>query len=246
MSELLGGAAVEAGRYTQIRIPVSEVMIHLKDQADPVAARVPGEMIRIVRTFTVEPGETTELLLDFDGERSLVVTGAGRYIFQPVIKLSVPREGGKVTPAVEVTATPAASATPLPTASPEPTATPPATATAVPTTPPTATPTVTATPTPSATPDALGATFFLEIVSPRPEPGDEIIVVSESSVAVEGRTRIDAAVTVGDAFAEVDEDGKFEVTVELAEGPNIIEVVASVGTGEEEAIVVIISFEPEG
>ena len=56
---------------------------------------------------------------------------------------------------------------------------------------------------------------------------------------------MDAAVTVGDQFLEVDEDGRFEGTVELAEGPNLIEVIASVGTGEEESDVLIVSYEPE-
>ena len=69
--------------------------------------------------------------------------------------------------------------------------------------------------------------------------------MSIPTVLVAGRTRVDAAVTVDDAFVDVNDEGIFEATVELEEGPNLIEVVASVGTGEEEAIVLIVSFEPE-
>ena len=55
---------------------------------------------------------------------------------------------------------------------------------------------------------------------------------------------MDAAVTVGNEFLDVDENGRFETTVQLEEGPNVIEVIASVGTGEEEAAVLVVSFEP--
>ena len=79
-----------------------------------------------------------------------------------------------------------------------------------------------------------------------PESEEEISFVSTDTVDVVGRTRVDAAVSVQDTFVEVDEDGRFELTVELVEGPNIIEVVASVGTGEEEkSAVLIVSYEPE-
>ena len=63
-------------------------------------------------------------------------------------------------------------------------------------------------------------------------------------MTIVGLTRVDAAVTVDDEFLEVDENGRFEITVQLTEGPNFIEVVASVGAGEEEFAILIISFEP--
>ena len=109
--------------------------------------------------------------------------------------------------------------------------------------PPTATPTQT--PTPTVTPDPIGDEFFLYVTSPLPEEeGDDVIVVSENTVDLAGRTRVDAAVSVNDTFLEVDEEGRFEITLELEEGPNVVEVVASIGTGEEEAILLIISYEP--
>ena len=128
----------------------------------------------------------------------------------------------------------------MPTATQEPTQTPLPTPTPV----PTATPIPTATPVPTATPDQLGAEFFLEVTSPQPEADEDIIFVSTSTVVVVGRTRVDAAVTIGDAFVEVDEEGRFEGTVDLEVGPNVIEVVASV-TGEEGSAVLVVAYEPE-
>ena len=234
LEEFLGSSLVEAGTYNQVRMYVDKVMLKIEDQDELIAATVPSEKIRIVRSFRVKAGETTVLLLDFKGDDSLVVTGAGKYIFKPVIILLVPREGGK----------PVASekAEPEPAAKSEPPEIPgPAEATET-----TETTEPAAAPEPSAGQDALGDEFFLEVVSPMPEPEEEISFVSTDTVDVVGRTRVDAAVSVQDTFVEVDEDGRFELTVELLEGPNIIEVVASVGTGEEEkSAVLIVSYEPE-
>jgi hypothetical protein len=83
------------------------------------------------------------------------------------------------------------------------------------------------------------------MLSPLPAPGEDISFVSSSSVVIEGRTRVDAAVTVQDSFAELDEDGLFAVTVgPLDEGFNLIEVVVSLATGEEESIILIVSYDP--
>ena len=91
----------------------------------------------------------------------------------------------------------------------------------------------------------MGEALFLEILSPLPDPGDDISYVSTPSVTIVGRTRVDAAVTVQDTFADVDEEGRFEVTLQLDEEPIVIEVVASVGTGEEELVVLTVAYEPE-
>ncbi len=96
-------------------------------------------------------------------------------------------------------------------------------------------PTATPTPTPEATGD-----FFLTIE----EPENIESVVAEASITIVGRTRIDAAVSVNDIFAEVDEDGRFRVLIELEEGPNIIEVIASVETGNELVEILVVIYSP--
>jgi hypothetical protein len=58
-------------------------------------------------------------------------------------------------------------------------------------------------------------------------------VVADSPIVVEGRTRPEAVVSVNDVGAIADGEGNFAVTVNLIDGTNIIEVVASDSTGNE-------------
>ena len=137
-------------------------------------------------------------------------------------------------------ATPTATAAPTPTAEPTPTATPVPTATPTPepTATPTATPTLTPVPTPTSTP--APEEFVLHIV----EPVAEETLTTNATLLVSGRTRVDAVVTVNDTFLDPDIDGLFSTEVSLDEGPNIIEVVASIATGEELSTVLVVIYEP--
>ena len=95
--------------------------------------------------------------------------------------------------------------------------------------------------TPTPTLDPLGAgTFFLEIINP---PQDEIVVDSPS-LTLRGRTRADAVVSIDDLIVEPDVDGIFTTTVTLSEGPNIIEIVASVASAEPLDRVLAIIYAP--
>ncbi|MDA0988543.1 MAG: DUF4382 domain-containing protein [Chloroflexi bacterium] len=94
-------------------------------------------------------------------------------------------------------------------------------------------------PTPTATPDATGD-FFLTIE----EPLETESIIAESSITVTGRTRLDATLSVNDIFADIDGDGRFMVTVDLEIGPNIIEVVASLSTGEALNEVLVVIYSP--
>jgi hypothetical protein len=88
IEQLLGSVTVEDGKYTQIRMDVTEVTGETTDNVS-YSAEVPGDKLKIVRSFTVEAGTTTIVTLDFDGEQSLIVKGNGQYAFKPVVKLSV-------------------------------------------------------------------------------------------------------------------------------------------------------------
>ncbi len=100
--------------------------------------------------------------------------------------------------------------------------------------PPSPTPTPTATLTPDDT-----ERLFLEITQPEDES-----VVSTEAVAVRGSTAADAVVSVNGAVVEVDAQGAFEAIVTLAEGPNLIEVVASDLTGAEESRDIVVVYIP--
>jgi len=104
-----------------------------------------------------------------------------------------------VTPAPTLTTSPTQSATPRSIPTPEAASIPPATS--IPITP---------------------AAFFLKVTAPQDES-----VVTTGTVQVTGETTPNAVVTVNSQLAEVDADGRFQVSLNLTEGPNLIEVVAS-------------------
>ncbi len=87
---------------------------------------------------------------------------------------------------------------------------------------------------------ATEAAFFLQLIDPQ---GQEIIT-EEEIIHVAGRTRVDAVVTVNDTLTEPDSDGLFTSTVELEEGPNVIEVIASVASGEQEELILVVIYVP--
>lgn len=83
-----GSASVSAGKYTQVRLVVDAAQVSTADGQTRDATVNSGE-IKIVRPFDIVEGETTELLLDFDAEHSVIFTGNGKVMLKPVIKLSI-------------------------------------------------------------------------------------------------------------------------------------------------------------
>jgi plastocyanin len=88
------------GRYTQLRLNVTSLRVFKDSRIHE--AKLPSGELKFVRGFDVRAGETTAITLDFDAEKSLHETGAGQYIFLPVIRLDithdadvVPAEGGR-------------------------------------------------------------------------------------------------------------------------------------------------------
>ncbi|MFC2034410.1 DUF4382 domain-containing protein [Chloroflexota bacterium] len=98
VEKLLGSANLSAGKYTQIRMDVEKVDVVTTD-GENFTAEVPGDKLRVVRPFDVEPGMTTVLTLDFDGEKSLIITGKGEAMFKPVVKLLIEKKEGTGTKA---------------------------------------------------------------------------------------------------------------------------------------------------
>ena len=94
--------------------------------------------------------------------------------------------------------------------------------------------------TPTATPVAMEGELFLQLVNP-PEPE---VFTDAGTLSVVGRTRVDAVVTINDTIVEPDIDGEFSLDVPLEEGPNIIEVVVSVASGEQMDLVLVAIYLP--
>ena len=88
IEEFFGSSEVAAGKYTQVRLIVDKAEVAV-DYGEPQEATVPSGELKIVRPFTVESGETTTLLIDFDAERSVIFAGSGKIQVKPVVKLSI-------------------------------------------------------------------------------------------------------------------------------------------------------------
>ena len=131
--------------------------------------------------------------------------------------------------AVPPTAVPAAPTTaPIPTQAP--------------TQAPTQVPTLAPTDTPPAEPTrvATEGELFLQLV----QPTETEVFTDSDTLLVSGRTRVDAVVTINDTIVEPNIDGEFSLDVPLEEGPNIIEVVVSVASGEQMDLVLVAIYLP--
>ena len=98
-ADVLGSANVTAGKYTQIRVDVTavegtyEAISDNMTTMEPYVAEVPSGKLKFVKPFEVTDNSTTILTLDFDGDKSLIMTGVeGKFLFRPVVKLSVEYE----------------------------------------------------------------------------------------------------------------------------------------------------------
>jgi hypothetical protein len=119
--EDLGLVDLEAGRYTQMRLIIGQApqsgAINILSQAHPYAnyvvdlndvyheLKVPSGSqsgYKIVGGFDINANSTTELILDFDACRSVVVAGnSGQWLLKPTVKVKYPDEDalieGRVT-----------------------------------------------------------------------------------------------------------------------------------------------------
>jgi len=86
---LLGWSNVAPGKYTQIRMTIEKVEILFEGEPEPVEAKLPSGKLKFVRPFDVVDGETTIIMFDFIADKSVTVTGQGKVIFKPVVKLQV-------------------------------------------------------------------------------------------------------------------------------------------------------------
>lgn len=92
LEALLAADNVTAGKYTQLRVIIGEVKVTVG--SDNITAVLPSGKLKFVRPFEVFSDNTTTIILDFDAKKSVVVTGSGKYIVKPVVKLSI-QQGGK-------------------------------------------------------------------------------------------------------------------------------------------------------
>jgi hypothetical protein len=103
IEQVVAIAELEPGNYTQIRMTISNVQVRLGD-GDLQDVILPSGKLRFVRPFSIAEGQTTALLLDFDAEKSVNVTGSGQIIVKPVVKMSMttPQTIGSATKHVKI------------------------------------------------------------------------------------------------------------------------------------------------
>lgn len=103
----LVSANLTAGEYTQLRVVMDEdlgVQVDYdENEGDPVNAKLPSGTLKFVRLFTVEENGSTEIILDFNLEKSVIFEGnfnkepnpqkpdtdKPSIIIKPVVKLQV-------------------------------------------------------------------------------------------------------------------------------------------------------------
>ena len=92
----LGSANLTAGTYTQVRLEISSVKVGLNG-GTPQDATLPSGVLKVVRPFQISANMTTSLTLDFQADKMVTVTGNGKIIVKPVVKLSVskPSQSGQ-------------------------------------------------------------------------------------------------------------------------------------------------------
>jgi Domain of unknown function (DUF4382) len=101
--DVLGIGTLTAGHYTQVRLVVSSAVIYFETPtppADPACAptmaapagrsanvTIPSGEVKLNREFDVPANGATTMLLDFDGDGSVHLTGSGQYMMSPVIHI---------------------------------------------------------------------------------------------------------------------------------------------------------------
>jgi len=88
IEEVLAVSDLEPGKYTQIRMTISNVQVRLGD-GNLTDVILPSGELKFVRPLDIVENQTTALLFDFDAGKSINVTGSGQIMFKPVIKLSM-------------------------------------------------------------------------------------------------------------------------------------------------------------
>lgn len=84
-SQLLAQADITAGTYDQIELQVTKAVV--VDAKGEHEAKLPSGKLQLKGTLEVKAGATASANFDFLADQSLHVTGEGRYILAPVIKL---------------------------------------------------------------------------------------------------------------------------------------------------------------
>jgi len=88
-SAVLGDTSLAPGQYTQIRLIIGEGS-YVIDQGVKHDLEIPSGSqtgLKLIHQFTIESGKLYELLLDFNVDKSIIITGNGKYKLKPTIRV---------------------------------------------------------------------------------------------------------------------------------------------------------------
>jgi len=99
--DILGSAALPTGHYTQVRLVVQSATMFFDNTSTgsacassivpPAGASatldIPSGEVKLTREFDVSASSAMTMLVDFDGNGSIHLTGNGRYMMSPVITI---------------------------------------------------------------------------------------------------------------------------------------------------------------
>lgn len=90
-TELVPPVALEAGKYTQIRLSVVSAKLAFDDDPDPanwVDLTIPSENLKTDENFEFDVGgSAVDITIDFDLSKSIVLEGNGSYKLKPVLHI---------------------------------------------------------------------------------------------------------------------------------------------------------------
>ncbi|MFC1984562.1 DUF4382 domain-containing protein [Chloroflexota bacterium] len=96
IEQFLGSSEIEVGKYTQVRLVVDTIKVAFKDasgnEGELEEAEVPSKELKLVHPFDIVESEITALVIDFDADKMVTVTGADKIIVKPVVKLTIKQD----------------------------------------------------------------------------------------------------------------------------------------------------------
>ncbi|MFC1988403.1 DUF4382 domain-containing protein [Chloroflexota bacterium] len=91
VEHFLGGSEIKAAKYTQVRLVIDKVQVRLGSD-ELKDATLPSGELKLVHPFDVIEGEGIALIIDFDADKMVNVTGTDNIKVKPVVKLVTRKE----------------------------------------------------------------------------------------------------------------------------------------------------------
>ncbi|MCI0697757.1 DUF4382 domain-containing protein [candidate division KSB1 bacterium] len=98
----LGSAEVEVGKYTQIRLKITDAEVVLNEELSYPLEVPSGAQsgLKLLANFEIVAGTTYDVVIDFDAERSVVATGSPndpKFILKPTIRVTAMAITGSIS-----------------------------------------------------------------------------------------------------------------------------------------------------